>query len=309
MTNHSSEVVYIKELSRDERNAIVQEVASRTFSKRPSLDLINEGAYASLYRICGENRVLKISSEQRIDLEELFYKALTKRGVPVIGSQRLSKFALCLEDLATSENWRLATQQDVHDESIGLACASWYQAFHNAGRTEYKENPELGALLSWEYDSLTEEALHHAGQLYSLNSIKSWNQACEMTPAIIDYLRQEIDTFTYNDFFYVNLAVSTNEEAMITVFDYDHSGKGFAESDYSNVVSGLYGDALEAFQASMPVDKRILLINELLATLHGLVVASQRERTPTWALQLIESVRTHKLIENLEEIKSLLYFS
>jgi Ser/Thr protein kinase RdoA (MazF antagonist) len=224
----------------------------------------------------------------------------------VLEHHRLAACALCLEDLATSENWRLATQEDVQQASIGLACAKWYQAFHRAGRDELRKYPRIFDVLSWEYDALNEEALHRAEKFFSLDRVEGWQQACEMSGQIVAYLRPQIDTITYNDFFYVNLAVSRRSPAEITMFDFDHSGKGFAESDYSNVASGLQGDALASFRSTMPVDQERLALDELLSILHGLVVASRRARTPTWCLQLVESIKTQEFASKLETVMKFL---
>jgi len=300
------EVASIDELNGVERKEIASGLADRYFSNGQEFELINEGPYSSVYRVSGENRVLKISAEHRVDLEELFYQVLEKYHVPAIENQRLSKHALCLEDIVGSDKWRLASKDDVCKGVIGQACAKWYQAFHSAGRIELQKNAAIGRLLSWEYDVISSESLDYAGKTYSLTGVRSWNEACEISAQAIAYLRPMVDTFTYNDFFYGNLAVSTQGEPMVTLIDFDHSGKGFAESDYRNVSYSLCGEALESFQASIPVNCKLLAIDQLMSVLAALVLASRRQQTPKWALQLVESVKTQEFSNSVDEAKFLM---
>ncbi|MFY9494540.1 MAG: phosphotransferase [Limnochordia bacterium] len=299
-------MVIIKELLREERDKIARREFRGLMPKNREPQLIYAGNYTSLFRVVGEGKILKIASEHRIDREEIFYQALSRQNVPVIGWERLGRYALLLEDLTVSGTWRLATVEDLKAESVGLACAQWFQAFHQAGRRELKEKPQLNEILTWEYDVVSEEALHMAGNKYDLSTLRGWQEVCALAPQLLDLLRQEIDTFTYNDFYYVNLAISIPDSSRITMFDFDHSGRGLAESDYANVTSSLQGPALEAFRASMPVDKELLVMNRLLSSLQAVVVAAQRERTPEWGWAVVEEIRTNKLAEQIEWVRKIL---
>lgn len=290
----------IGELSVEERKKIALETAAAYFPGS-KLAVVKVGAYCSLYRIKKGGPILKVSSKQRIGLEALFYKVLQKRNVFVIQARRLTDYVLCMEDLTASKKWRLATKKDLSKGTVGKACAFWYQAFHDAGRAELKENPHLASILKWEYAGLHKEALDYATEIFALQDHPVWRRAVHAFPSFIDYLKPKVDTFTYNDFYYVNLAVSRTREAEIILFDFDHSGKGLAESDYNNIAYSLDGEALKNFLEVMPVDGGLLAVDDVLSLLFGLVTGAQRIVKPKWALELIKYLDTEEYRANLEK--------
>ena len=93
---------------------------------------------------------------------------------------------------------------------------------------------------------------------------------------------------------------------MVTLFDFDHSGKGFLESDYMNAASGLKGEALECFKENTPVDSERLVLNEFLAILYALIVASGRDEIPGWAKGLPETIISADFTELMEKAISIL---
>lgn len=296
----------IKEPSVAKRKSIVLEAIERYYPKKSGLSVIREGPYCSLYRIEGEGRVIKIAAEHRIDLESLFYQCLDEHGVPAIENDRLHDCVLLLEDLTVSKSWRLANENDTAKKTIGEGCAEWCQAFHAAGRLVLKRDPALSKTLRWEYDSINAENLNRAGKALLLENLPVWRSACEAADQLVAYVRPRVDTLTYNDFHHVNLAVSRQDESIITLFDFDNSGKGFAESDLRNMANGLRGKALQSFSENLPLDPALFAVDEILSALYGLIVASRRDMIPAWAGVLIESMKTAEFSEGLKRVKLLL---
>lgn len=276
------------------------------FPMGTKLEVVREGPYCILFRCSEEQRVLKVASEHRIDLEGLFYKLLHDYNIPSIKSERINTYVLSLEDLSFSNRWRLAEPDDVKQANIGEACATWYQAFHQAARIELKKNSLLKDTLRWEYDSLDKAKLADAGEALSLTQISAWNEAIDLAPSIIEYLSPKVDTLTYNDFNYVNLAISTKNDSEITIFDFDHSGIGIAEMDYKNVASGLEGPALEAFKSTVSINEKLWDCNEILALLYALMVASQREPIPRWSYGLIEIVKSEDFSKTMKKVEGVI---
>ncbi len=75
------------------------------------------------------------------------------------------------------------------------------------------------------------------------------------------------------------------------VFDYNSFATGIVYSDWRNVMAALKGAAREAFEAGYgPVAAEERCLDQPLATLYGLVIASQRSKIPAWAGQLVDKV-------------------
>ena len=105
-------------------------------------------------------------------------------------------------------------------------------------------------------------------------------------------------TFNYNDFAAENLAISRLKDHPIraVIFDYDWFCTGLVYSDLRNVVSSLDGEAAVAFELAYgSFDEEERLLDEPLAILHGLIIASQRENKPTWVEPLLKSVSSGEL--------------
>ncbi len=296
----------MKELNPAERKKIAKEAISDHFPSSGELVTINEGSYCSVYCHKGSGKVLKVAAKHRLDLESFFYRTLQKHNVPSIASQRLNDFTLLLEDLHVSDRWRLATKEDVHTREIGEACANWYKAFHIAGRKELANNPAAKNKLSWEYDSINQESLHYTAEYFSLTSTQGWLKACEIAFPMIEFLAPKADTLTYDDFYYGNMAVSARGEPQITMIDFDHSGRGFAESDYRNVSSGLQGEALESFQMNFPIDADLLAFDNILSNLYSLIFAAEKKREAPWVQEVVEAVKGTDFLDSIEKAQKLL---
>ncbi|MDP2975772.1 MAG: hypothetical protein Q8N45_06100 [Anaerolineales bacterium] len=111
-------------------------------------------------------------------------------------------------------------------------------------------------------------------------------------------------TFNYNDFAAENLALSRGKEHSLRaiVFDYDCFAIGVAYSDWRNVMNSLCGAAKTSFEEVYgPISEKERLLDEPLAILYGLVVASQRSKTPKWVAPLIETVANGELERSISK--------
>jgi len=234
--------------------------------------------------------ILKWFFRPELALELKVYNLLARLGVPTLPVYEQTQQALLLEDLQASPIWRLAAEVDMESPEIGLAVAEWYRRLHAAGRTALENAPSDLAWLPSEAGEVTESALQKCGATFGLTDNAGWKMAL----ATFELLKAKYwtfpQTFNYNDFAAENLALSRDQspEMRAIVFDYDCFGTGTAYSDWRNVVSSWRGAARTAFQEAYgPVSEAEKIIDEPLALLYGLVVASRREKIPGWARPLL----------------------
>lgn len=219
------------------------------------------------------------------------YSLLRRLGVPTLPVHAQTDRALLLEDIHSSPRWRLADEADMGLEETGRAVAAWYRALHRAGRETLAEPASpLPWLVPW-VQAITRPALEMAGATLGLQETPAWKLVLERLEVLRARYRSWPQTFNYNDFAAENLALSRDGQHPrdAVVFDYDCFATGTAYSDWRNVASALRGAARAAFaEAYGPVDEGERWLDEPLAALYGLVVASRRKKFPRWAAPLVE---------------------
>ncbi len=235
-------------------------------------------------------------SEGRVEVEG--YRLLRKLGVPTLPLYGSTDQALLLEDLGTSERWRLADEDDVARAEVGRAVARWYRVFHDAGE-KFLRGADRPDFLSRETEDLTPETILETGRALGLTGLPVWKLVADH----IDLLKAAVErlslTLNYNDFYWTNLALLRGPEGEpeAVVFDYHLLGLGMRVSDVRNVRSALAGDAIAAFgEAYGAVDPREAALDRPLATLYGLHVAARRDVFPRWA----EAARKRAIDGSLE---------
>jgi hypothetical protein len=215
------------------------------------------------------------------------YQLLQELGVPTLAVHGMDSQAILMEDLASSERWRLATEEDVWSRDTGRALGSWYQRLHCNGSRFLSNAQQRPTFLTRESDCLNPTTVLNLGDLLGLGDRPVWRLAAEN----IDLLRSAeaaMDlTLNYNDFHWTNLALSStsDDQREAIVFDYHLLGVGTRYSDCRNVVGSLTGGAIEAFEAAYgDTDFREAVIDKPLSVLHSLVTATRRTKFPKWAV-------------------------
>jgi hypothetical protein len=226
-------------------------------------------------------------------IEPKIYTMLSQYGIPILPVYENTSRALILEDLESSSTWRLAEPSDMERAATGVALAEWYRSLHQVGREALKDPhwPRDG-VKPW-VEEINAVSLEKAGAKFELEKEATWATAIRHTPALKTKYLALPQTFNYNDFAAENLALSRDPKQPLQaiVFDYDCFTTGAACSDWRNVVCSLHGEAREAFQEGYgPIAEEERLLDAPLATLHGLIIASQRSRIPSWASPLVENV-------------------
>jgi hypothetical protein len=231
---------------------------------------------------------------------------------------------LVLEDLEASPTWRLATEDDIDRAETGVALARWYSALHTAGRRYLDRSPDLPTFLKRESDTLTAESVRGLGIKLGLADVPGWALAVKHVESLKHAMRRLPETFTYNDFYWGNLALSTQETSSSSsprqahsgmlnahqsrsvqaiVFDYHLFGIGLAYSDCRNATSSLRDPAAKAFwDAYGPYEPQEALLDAPMSILVALNEAGRRPRFPSWAEDPLAEVRNGVLERTLRRV-------
>ncbi len=221
------------------------------------------------------------------------YSLLRQLGVPTVRVIAKTDTDLLLEDLACSDSWRLATEQDAGERHVGRAVGRWYCHFHEKGAALAASGSGLPPFLKREEDLLDRASIEAAGRALGLYGLDSWRLAADH----IDLLKLGLSgfgtTLNYNDFHWTNLVLSRKSgpgmEAI--VFDYDLLGLGTRYSDYRNVVGSLSGEGVTGFREVYgSIDPGEQTLDRPLATLYALVSAARMAGFPKWAEESRQTV-------------------
>ena len=251
------------------------------------VEILSERHGHAIWRIVMPERsyVLKWMPDESARVEIEGYRLLQRLGVPTLPVVGSTEQALLLEDLAHSDQWRLAEQADAARAEVGQAVARWYRVFHAAGEALLSQEVQPD-FLRRETDALTSEGLLAAGQTLGLANSPVWDLASRHLERLKTALASLSFTLNYNDFHWTNLALSRtgNQPLEAIIFDYHLLGVGMRCSDCRNVAFSLTGEAVEAFwDAYGEVDPREAILDCPLADLCGLQLASQMPKFPQWA--------------------------
>jgi len=266
---------------------------------------------AMLYRVvCADGRtlILKWFTEEGTANEVSAYALLARCCVPVLPLLGHTERALLLEDLTSSDNWRLARDQDMEDVAVGAAVARWYRSLHAAGREILLTAPHEAAFLCRETDVLDQEAMSWTGEKLGLHH-QAWRLASANAGPLREAMRALPETLNYNDFHWSNLALSRHydEAPQAIVYDYHLLGIGPAYSDYRNVLTAMREPATSAFRESYGfVDAREATLDAPISIIVALITAARRPVLPSWAKVCVQAVADGSFERDLERAMALL---
>lgn len=239
---------------------------------------------STVYRLKrgGRSVVMKCFSAEADKVEIEAYKLLMEQGIPLLPVHSVTPTAIILEDLADSDDWRLAAEADVEKQDVGAAVARWYRLLHEAGfRLTASRNPP--AFLKRECDDLTSESVHATGHKLSLAGNAVWKLSADHIEDMKQAFREFPETLNYNDFHWTNLALSRSEPLKAVVFDYHLLGIGPAYCDVRNILGSLGEAAGGAFLAEYGhVDEGPKVLDAPLSVLYSLTVAAGMDLRPKW---------------------------
>lgn len=268
-----------------------------------------------LYKIqsCDKRYVLKYFENVEFRREIKNYLILQGLDVLTIPLITYTDEAILMEDISHSADMRLAVKEDMNDPDICFTLGIWYKNLHEKGKEYVRLN---GGGMYMETDCITFENI----QMIKQKTDTAKNPVWKVIEEKLHYLREIIDktekTLTYNDFYYINMAVSKVHGAFM--FDYNLLGKGYVASDIKNVTVQLNENAKNAFLKGYgQYNKRVNcvhrvsvahaieeLMHEVAGNLVALCFACQREVFPEWGYEEVEAVKNGVLLENIEKLFS-----
>lgn len=266
--------------------------------------LLRQSAGHVVYRLITADTgyILKWFTSPAAALEIEIYSLLAAFDIETLPVIVHTDIALLLADLQFSPVWRLATHADMELATTGAAVAAWYRNLHSAGYTALAKSMALPhGLIPWVAE-VTPAALAQAGERLHLQAAPGWQAAVAASETLKTRYLALPQTFNYNDFAAENLALSRKLPLQAVVFDYDCFRIGTAYSDWRNIAYSLHGAARDAFAAAYgSFSEQEKLMDEPLASLYGLIIASRRQRLPGWAQPLVADVVNGALERSIQQ--------
>ena len=263
-----------------------------------NLTLIRDKDGVSVWRVTAdaESYVMKCFDKPEYRREITNYQLLQSLGVPTLRVIACASCSLVIEDIERSD-YRLGTSDDMNDPNVARLIASWYKILHQKGRDYLKTYDFID-----EYDKLTIENL-------KLVQIKTKTSDAQVWRVIEDYFEQIRSavmslprTLVYTDFHFTNLAVARDGSSAL-IFDYNFLYKSYVYSDIRNVCWDFSEETKAAFMSEYGgYDEREVIVDDVAEALSGLVIASQREVFPNWAVDSVEDIKNGRLLAAVERL-------
>ena len=254
----------------------------------------DDGVLVVKAELDGDPVVVKRYAEPRMAREVAHYQLLELLGVPTLPVLGAGADWLVLADLVDA-GYRPGTPEDLYDPGVARLLARWYDQLHAAG--ESVPDAFLTGLSS-ELDLVDADGLAAVARRWPELALQvAWAQ--DRLPEWRRVLADLPRTLTHNDFWYTNLAVSWDGSSAL-MFDHHLMGAGLRASDVRNVTLALSAEAADAFRAEYDAlaaargvrpDARAAELDVPLGHLAALVLASQADETPFWAVNSLEWLR------------------
>ena len=256
-----------------------------------------EGVIVARVRWGDGTAVLKCFEDTAFRREIQNYGILHSCEIPTIAVLGKSDRSILLEDIDSSETYRLGIEQDLNNPSVIKAIAKWYKTLHTNGR-QYVQHYGVGMYEEWDF--------------FTMDNIMAILDRFELADSVglknimdrYGELKKRIDTaprtLTYNDFYYTNLVVKKDaSEAMM--FDYNLLGKGNPTSDIRNVTYWFTEENKRLFFSVYgEVDDRLLLLDRICDPVVSLYYAMSRDVFHDWAKEAVDKLEEiPKLIAEL----------
>ena len=250
--------------------------------KYNDIRLIREKDGVILYRIFFENStyILKYFDNEEYRREIKNYEILKSLNIPTIKIISNTDVCLLMEDIESSNFYRLGLKEDMNDAGIAVKIAKWYKLFHGKGSTFISSN---GDSFYDENNVITLENIALIKAKTETESNPVWIDIETNIDKIHSLIKKTKRTLTYNDFYYTNFIVAKDKSSAF-MFDYNLLGKGYAYADIRNVCSSLGEEAKNAFLHEYDYyDKTEVTIDDVTSVIVNLYFACLQDTFPKWA--------------------------
>lgn len=263
-----------------------------------SLALIRNKDGVSVWRVTtiDDSYVMKCFDKPEYRREITNYQLLKSLGISTLRVIAQTDCSLVIEDIERSD-YRLGTADDMNDPKTARLIAAWYKTLHQKGR-EYLETHGFID----EYDKLTIENFKLVQERTGTSDARVWKVIEDNYEQIRSAVMSLPRTLVYTDFHFTNLAVARDATSAL-VFDYNFFYKAYVYSDIRNVCWDFNEEAKAAFLSEYgEYDEREVVVDDVAATLSGLIIDCQRKNSSDWAKSLLERVEDERLLAAVERL-------
>lgn len=287
-------------MSNDINEILKSELSLMGFSKIGlTVENIRSKDGVHVYRVFTDKQsyVIKYFSNISFRREIQNYQILKSNGIPTIDVTAYTEQSILLEDICSSDIYRLGKAQDLEDENCVRLIAKWYKSLHANGEKAMK----LASLYS-ESDIIQKDSVTMVKEKSNTQSDPVWNLILDNLDTFRRIISQCSQTLTYNDFFWTNLIVEKNmTEAMM--FDFNLLGRGYRYSDIRNICSSLSQRCKTAFLEEYgDFDSREKIIDDGISILINLVFAFEKKNFPEWGKESLKKLKSGDFHERMKRI-------
>ena len=248
-------------------------------------------------RVLGKNVILKYFEKEEYTREIKNYDILQSLGIKTIKVIDKNSNSVLLEDIETSDIYRLGQESDFENKNVIKALAKWYSKLHTEG-VEYVKKYGKDMYDEWDYFNL--ENINIIKDNYNLSNSLGLKMIIDNYELIKNKMDAIPRTLTYNDFYYTNMIVSKDESEAF-MFDYNLLGKGCYICDIKNVTYWYSEENKKLFMDTYgKVDNKLFVIDDIVAPITSLSIAMKQNAFPDWAKESLED------LNNIPELIQLL---
>ena len=263
-----------------------------------SLTLLSNKDGVSVWRVTttDDSYVMKCFDKPEYRREIANYQLLKSLGIHILKVISHTDCSLVIEDIERSD-YRLGTADDMNDPETAKLIAGWYKILHQKGRDYLKTHDFID-----EYDKLTFENLKLVQERTGTSGARVWQVIEDNFKRIRSAVMSLPRTLVYTDFHFTNLAVARDGLSAL-VFDYNFFYKSYVYSDIRNVCWDFGKEAKAAFLSEYgEYDEREVIVDDVAATLAGLIIDCQRKHISDWTMSLLERVEDERLLAAVEKL-------
>ena len=233
------------------------------------------------------------------------YQMLNALGVPTLKVITHTDCLLLLEDVSTSNYYRLGVECDMSDVRVVRLIGSWFNQLHTRGKT-YDGLSKINLLENVE-DELSHTKIKVAIEKSGTGNNPIWDMLMKNIEEIKRAYFRLCNTITYNDFWWDNLAVAKDFSAAI-MFDYNCVYRKYSYVDVRHVLSILSEEASTAFiEGYGEYDAAEKVFEDIYRPVSGLIEAYNMDVLPPWANNYLQLLHRGELIRRIKIFENFLY--
>jgi len=244
---------------------------------------------------------LKSFDHESDALEINCYKVLSEHKLPIIKCYKSTAKSVLLEDITSSNQYRLGCQDDFLNHKVAKSVAVWFRQLHNIRKVE-----EFFSFLPEERIIFDREDLNKCLNYYKKDFFTQL--ICEID-TLNDYLESRPLKLIHDDFYYKNFFVNKVSHETI-MFDFNFMKRGLVSQDLSLIrrnLSSASNDSEKAFIESYgDFDPLEYDVYELYRNLSCLLDGLAYKENPEWVDKALFKLNNNILLESLKLIMNTL---